>query len=99
MDIYHDAMATRNRLRDTLNHKKRPCHAELVTEGKKRLVRMTDALAKFKADSRATVRAAIKVLNQGDFRLMSLTVLLTPVNQTNARRYQKIASTVVWWSW
>ena len=56
---------------------------------------MTDALAKFKADSRATVRAAIKVLNQGDFRLMSLTVLLTPVNQTNARRYQKIASTVV----
>ena len=59
LDIYRDVMATRKRLRDTLNHKKRPCHAELVTEGKKRLVRMTDALAKFKADSRATVRAAV----------------------------------------
>ena len=41
-----------------MNHKKRPCHAELVAEGKKRLARMTKALAKFKAANRETERAA-----------------------------------------
>ena len=39
LDVGRDVLAARSRLRDTLTHKKRPCHAELVAEGKKRHAR------------------------------------------------------------
>ena len=45
LDIDRDVLAARSRLCDTLARKKRPCHAGLAAEGKKRLARTSEALA------------------------------------------------------
>ena len=73
VDTYRDVMACRKRLRDTLAHKKRPYHAELVREGKKRLAGMKDALKKFKADNRPSQRAAIVDKAVVEFKLAEAT--------------------------